>query len=221
MVHNLNDKEREVRAKEAEAQALISLPQQSVTPAIRNKIAFLEAEVSRLRAELREARQRVSELIELADQDPLIEIMNRRAFIRELSRVMASVERYDFEANLVYVDLNGLKAINDVHGHAAGDAVLKHVGETIAAQIRQTDAVGRLGGDEFGLLLTHTSKQFAELKMDQLAKGIGSKPLVWKNSTLTASISYGVFPLVKGQEAEDALHSADRAMYEYKRAVNG
>jgi diguanylate cyclase (GGDEF)-like protein len=219
MAHNYVEKEREIRAKEAEAQALISLPEQNVTPAIKNKIAFLEAEVSRLRSELREARRRVSELIELADQDPLIEIMNRRAFIRELSRVMASVERYDFEANLVYVDLNGLKVINDNHGHAAGDAVLKHVGETIGSQIRQTDAVGRLGGDEFGIILTHTSKEFSELKIDQLARAISAKPMIWKNCALSISISYGVFPLVKGQAVEEALHNADRAMYEYKRAI--
>ena len=208
-----------LRKSEAEAQALINLPKEDITPEIREKIVFLESEVTRLRNELREARRRVHELIELADQDPLIDVMNRRAFVRELSRVMASVERYDFQANLIYVDLNGLKIINDNHGHAAGDAVLKHVGDTLVTQVRQTDAVGRLGGDEFGILLSHTSKDLAELKMDQLARLISSKPMVWKNSALNVSISYGVFPLVKGQNVEEALHEADRAMYQFKRAV--
>ncbi len=218
-MENQINKEEQLRKSEAEAQALINLPAEATTPEDRKRILFLENEVMRLRDELREARRRVHELIELADQDPLIEIMNRRAFVRELSRVMASVERYNFKANLVYIDLNGLKAVNDNHGHAAGDAVLKHVGETLASQIRQTDAVGRLGGDEFGILLTHTSVDLAELKMDQLAKIIASKPMIWNNSALQVSISYGVFPILKGQNVEEALHEADRAMYAYKKAA--
>lgn len=213
------DKHAELSQRREEAKALIDLPEDQITPEVRARIEYLEAEVNRLRDELREARRRVLELIELADQDPLVDIMNRRALIRELSRTMAAVERYDFEANFIYVDLNGLKQINDTHGHAAGDAVLKHVGDTLATQIRQTDACGRLGGDEFGLLLTHTSKEMAELKMDQLARMIASKPLVWQNSALSVSISYGIFPLVKGKDVETTLHEADQAMYAYKKAV--
>ncbi|MCI5044592.1 MAG: GGDEF domain-containing protein [Aquisalinus sp.] len=212
-------KHEQLRKSEAEAQALIDLPEDQVTPEVRQRISFLESEVTRLRAELGEARKRVSELVELADRDPLIEIMNRRAFVRELSRVMAAVERYNFKSNFVYIDLNGLKSINDNHGHAAGDAVLKRIGETLAAQIRQTDAVGRLGGDEFGLLLTHTSTEMAEMKMSQLASIISAKPMIWNNCALQVSISYGVFPILQGHCIEETLIEADRAMYAQKNAA--
>ncbi len=217
-MHSTLSKVDQLRRSEAEAQALIGLPQENITPEVRERIVFLESEVTRLRDELSDARRRVKELVELADQDPLIEVMNRRAFVRELSRVMASVERYNFKANLVYIDLNGLKIINDTHGHAAGDAVLKYVGQMLASHIRQTDAIGRLGGDEFGILLNHTSADLAEMKMEQLSDLISGKPVVWQKNSLVASISYGVFPILKGQNVEDALIEADRAMYEYKRA---
>lgn len=176
-------------------------------------VSKLKQEVEALRAQLSEAREKVLQLKELADQDPLIEIMNRRAFVRELSRMMASVERHNLKACLVYVDLNKLKWINDNHGHAAGDAVLKFVGETLAAQVRQTDAVGRLGGDEFGILLSHTNIAQASGKMVQLAEFLASKPLRWEMAAITASISYGVYDIKPGQCIEETLREADEAMY--------
>lgn len=182
----------------------------------RERVQFLEEEVARLRTELREARRQLVELADLADQDALTGIMNRRALVRELTRVLSAVERYGFEAHFVYADLNGLKNINDNHGHGAGDAVLKHIGEVLAGNIRQTDAVGRIGGDEFGLLLTHTSREMAELKMDQLARRLSAQPVVWNKCALTISLSYGVRTLEPGLIVENILHEADEAMYRDK-----
>jgi diguanylate cyclase (GGDEF)-like protein len=88
----------------------------------------LAAEIDALREELKEARARVAELETRVDEDPLTGLLNRRGFGRALERSLAFVRRYDATAALLYLDLDGFKPVNDVHGHAAGDWVLGRVG---------------------------------------------------------------------------------------------
>ena len=120
---------------------------------VRSVAMRLAAEVDRLQAELTAARVKVTELEARADVDPLLDILNRRGFERELRRSLAYVRRYGTAAALVYLDLDQFKPINDRYGHAAGDRVLKAVVETLQRSVRESDVVGRLGGDEFGVLL--------------------------------------------------------------------
>src|SRR3546814_8460593 len=103
------------------------------------------AEVYALRQELEEVRQRAGYLEQLADQDTLAPVLNRRAFIRELGRMAAFEERYGAAGAVLYFDVNGLKALNDTHGHAAGEAVLRRVCEILLRDTRASDVVGRLG----------------------------------------------------------------------------
>ncbi len=97
-----------------------------------------------------------------ADQDQLLPLLNRRAFVRELTRYIAFTGRYNTPASLIYFDLNHFKQINDTHGHAGGDAALEHFAETLLSHVRDSDCVGRLGGDEFGVLLTHADQASLE-----------------------------------------------------------
>jgi hypothetical protein len=113
----------------------------------------LAAEVARLEAELAAMRARVAELETHAERDPLTDVMNRRGFERELRRADAYVRRYGGNAALVYLDLDGFKPVNDRHGHAAGDAVLRAVAAALVAAVRVSDTVARIGGDEFAVLL--------------------------------------------------------------------
>ena len=124
-------------------------------------IERLTAENRRLREELARAARRVEDLEALADQDSLTSVLNRRAFLREVSKALALAVRHDAPSALIFFDLNGFKAINDNYGHAAGDAALNHVSSLLMAHVRETDSVGRLGGDEFGVVLSLT---FAELR---------------------------------------------------------
>ena len=100
----------------------------------------------------RDAR-RCRELEARADIDPLTDIFNRRGFERELKRSLAYVKRYGTRAALIYLDLDGFKPVNDRHGHAAGDAVLKAVAAMLARKVRASDVVARIGGDEFAVIL--------------------------------------------------------------------
>jgi GGDEF domain-containing protein len=129
-------------------------PDQSKTgnPAI-GPAALLLAEIERLKGDLVQAEGKIAELEVRADVDPLLDILNRRGFERELKRSLAYVARYGTDAALVFIDLDGFKAVNDRHGHGAGDALLKAVARQLTGHVRASDVVGRLGGDEFGVLM--------------------------------------------------------------------
>jgi diguanylate cyclase (GGDEF)-like protein len=197
---------------------IAGIPDTELTPRVRQALISLMEEVQALRAELALARSKVSELEKIADSDPHLEVLNRRAFVRELNRALAMVERYGAASSLVFVDLNDLKKINDKWGHAAGDLALDRVAKILAANIRQTDAVGRLGGDEFGIILAQTDQATARTKADMLAELVAADPLDWKGEKFTARISCGVVEISKGSTADQALERADDAMYAVKKS---
>jgi diguanylate cyclase (GGDEF)-like protein len=109
---------------------------------------LLLTEIERFKHDLTVARAKIAELEARADVDPLLDILNRRGFDRELKRSLAYVQRYGTIAALIYIDLDGFKDINDRHGHAAGDALLKAVARRLSTQVRASDVVARLGGDD-------------------------------------------------------------------------
>jgi diguanylate cyclase (GGDEF)-like protein len=196
---------------------LLGLGDNDLTPKIRQAIMTLIAEVDALRRELGEARARIGYLERLADEDPLMPIANRRAFVRELTRMMSFAERYGTTASIVYFDINNLKQINDRYSHAAGDAALLQVARTFIDNVRNTDVVGRLGGDELGVLLVQTDQPLAEQKAAQLAAAVAATPLVWQGHEIPLGVSFGIYSFHGGENAGDALDAADRAMYEAKR----
>jgi diguanylate cyclase (GGDEF)-like protein len=204
-----------------ETVSLAGIPEAEMTPRVRQAIMGLLGEVDRLRREVEEKTNRISFLERLADEDSLMPIANRRAFVRELSRMMAFAQRYGTPSSIVYFDLNGLKIINDQHGHAAGDAALQHVAQTLVESVRNTDVVGRIGGDEFGVLLVQTDAETAQRKADALAAAIAARPLPWQGKDIALSAAYGTHSFTGSENAADALDAADRAMYSLKKEQRG
>jgi diguanylate cyclase (GGDEF)-like protein len=153
----------------------------------------------------------------LADLDPLTPVLNRRAFEREMQRAIASADRYGEELSLVYFDLNGFKDVNDLFGHAAGDAALKHVADVLAANVRGSDIVGRMGGDEFAVVLTRASAEDAARRAGQLAAMVEAEPVRWRSQIFKLSVAHGVRPFTKGKSALELIAEADAAMYLRKR----
>ena len=197
--------------------SIAGLSEAELTPAVRAAVLRLMQEVEQLRADLEQARRRNEHLERLADEDPLLPIVNRRAFVRELSRMLAFARRHGSPSTLIYSDVNGMKKINDTFGHAAGDAVLRHVAGTLVRSVRQSDAVGRLGGDEFGVLLGQADAQAGLMKAERLAATVAAVPVIWDGHTITPTLSCGVYTF-RGDEAVDAaLELADSAMYAQKR----
>jgi diguanylate cyclase (GGDEF)-like protein len=197
---------------------LLGLPEQELTPKVRAALGYLIEEVVDLRQELATAHGRQVELERLADEDSLLPISNRRAFLRDLARTISYVERYGAASCLLYFDVNGLKAINDSHGHAAGDAVLIQVAGMLRANTRASDVVGRLGGDEFGVLLTRANETSGANKGHQLARAIAEASFVWEGKAIAITVACGVHELLPGEDQQKALAAADRAMYCQKRA---
>jgi diguanylate cyclase (GGDEF)-like protein len=204
-----------------EAVGLLGLPEQELTPTVRSALGHLIAEVAELRRELATTHRRVAELERLADEDALAPISNRRAFLRSLARTISYVGRYGAACSLLYFDVDGLKSINDTHGHAAGDAALVHVAGVLRANVRTSDVVGRLGGDEFGVLLTRANGTESTGKAQQLADRIARMPLVWQRKRITLTVAYGAHGLSTNEDPQQALAAADRAMYAHKQGRAG
>jgi len=201
----------------ADIATVLGIPEAEFTPRVRAAIIMLMAEVDRLRHDLEQTQARLTAAEAVADQDGLLPILNRRAFVREMSRIMSFGDRYDLTACLIYFDLDGFKAVNDGFGHAAGDAALHHVSNLLVTNVRESDLVGRLGGDEFGVILAKADRTQAEKKAAALADLFLAQPFEWEGKPLALSFAYGVHAFKKGENVDAAMANADKAMYAAKR----
>ncbi len=174
--------------------------------------------LDRLAAERAELTEKLAAAEALADRDTLTPTLNRRAFLRELHRTMSEVERYKSPAAVLFIDLDGFKALNDSHGHAAGDAVLRQVGRLLVDQVRESDIVGRLGGDEFGLILNRAPADEARVKAQSLIDKINSCTLVHAGVAHHVRASIGMHAIAMVEDPETAIARADEAMYAAKHA---
>ena len=199
--------------------SVMGIPEHEFTPKVRAAIMALMEEVAALRREIAQSNQRIQHLERLADQDSLAPVANRRAFVRELSRMMSYAERYGAPSAVVYLDVDGMKQINDTWGHGAGDAALTHVAQVICDNIRESDIAGRLGGDEFGLILAHADQALANEKAASLAQTIADTPFAWQGHQLRLTVSYGAHAFMGGGDPAVALDAADKEMYARKRGV--
>ena len=181
---------------------------------ILNEVAYL-AVVGVAIAGLSQLRRTQSQLQLLATHDPLTTVLNARAFASQVAQELGRNRRYGRPLALVYLDLDDFKKVNDAHGHATGDAVLRLVADAMRSAVREADVVGRLGGDEFGVLMPETDGTVAHAVANRLAGGI--RTVFRGTPSVTASI--GVVA-VSGTEAgsDELLRKADQAMYEAKRA---
>jgi diguanylate cyclase (GGDEF)-like protein len=181
------------------------------------RLQALEQENRKLRAAMDEMHAHAARLQMLADSDTLTPLVNRRRFISEVERALAGVRRYGTCTALMFADVDGLKAINDAHGHAAGDAALIHVAQLLVANVRSTDLVARIAGDEFGLLLDHLSEEAARTKLNALAAAIATAPLRIGSEAVALAVSFGMTPLRATDSVETVIARADAAMYEARR----
>jgi diguanylate cyclase (GGDEF)-like protein/PAS domain S-box-containing protein len=156
----------------------------------------------------------------LADYDSLTGVRNRRQFEQDLSLQIGSCQRYGEEAAMLMIDLDGFKAINDTHGHRAGDDMLKAVASAIRIRLRSTDTVARLGGDEFAVLLPHVSPSKARAVTVDLRRCIAAVRITVSGATLGSSASIGVAHINRDTRSKEAIvNEADHAMYADKRAA--
>ena len=159
-------------------------------------------------------RQR-EQLLQLATKDPLTGAGNRRGLDSKLTDVVNAFKRSGTPASLVLLDLDHFKAVNDVHGHAVGDQILKSVTEIINLRIRVTDSLYRIGGEEFVVVLDGADLHRAAHLAEQLRTLVDANELVPDQAV---TISLGVAELKPGESPNDWLHRADEALYRAKDA---
>jgi len=181
--------------------------------------ALLLEEIARLRGEVSRLEARVEELDRLAHRDPLVPLANRRGMLRELETMIARHDRHDSPAAVLFVDLNGLKMLNDSFGHMGGDAALVTVAEKLIEGTRATDCVARLGGDEFCVLLEHADEKSALETAERLVEIIADEQCLFEGSAMPLSVAIGVTLIEKGDTAATVLARADKAMYRVKAAA--
>jgi len=200
---------------------VLGIPPEEMTARVQQAILGLMEEVDSLRRELDHTNRRLREMEDMADTDAMLPVPNRRAFVRELNRMISFAERYGAPSTLVFIDLNDMKKINDTYGHEAGDKALFHVARILVENIRGTDVVGRLGGDEFGVILAQADEAIGAQKAQDLANVINKSPLILGDESINMTLAFGTYTFRSGDQPDDALDKADKAMYENKKEIKG
>ena len=166
-------------------------------------------------AGLQKLRRSQAQLAQLVTQDVLTNVLNARAFADRLGQELERNRRYPRPLSLIYMDLDNFKVINDTHGHKTGDAVLRLVADAMRTSVRTADVVGRLGGDEFGVLMPETDALLADAAAKRLVASLRN---VFKGTpSVTASIGV-VSCMATDANTDDLLRRADQAMYDAKKA---
>lgn len=191
--------------------AVVAFLRQSMILAV---VAGLAHGLASLKAQLAEERVRARALDELANTDPLTGVSNRRGAEQALRQELARVERYGGQLVVALFDLDRFKERNDYHGHAAGDQALVAVVETLRAELRATDLVGRWGGDELLVIVPETAPDDVRHSAERWRAVIADLGLTAGPNQVTTSIGLATYR--PGDTIDALLTRADRALYEAK-----
>ena len=182
----------------------------------RNGAEDVHSEVARLRGEIARLEQKIARLDRLAHEDVLVQLPNRRGFMRHLEHLIDRVRRYGDTAAFLFIDIDGLKMINDSFGHAAGDHALAQVAERLVQGVRASDSVARIGGDEFGVLLEHADEQAARETAARLVETVAGPEFNYDGIVMPLSVAIGVSVIAASDQPEAVMARADAEMYEVK-----
>lgn len=157
-----------------------------------------------------------SALRRLAEMDSLTSVFNRRAFLTLLDKALSQARRTQSELHVLVIDLDHFKRINDTWGHKCGDDVLRHFVSLAASCLRMEDVMGRLGGEEFAIVLPTTDAAGAAAVAERLRTLVANQPALSEHGPIALTVSVGVTQCVTSDSSEMALQRADQAMYRAK-----
>src|SRR5690606_4392574 len=169
-------------------------------------------------ARVRELESQLRDVSDLVTTDPLTGALNRRGFAELYEREVVRAEREARPLSLAVLDLDAFRVLNAEHGHAGGDAALRHLVEVLRAGLRGSDAVARHGGEEFVLLLPGSSLDEATATVRRLQRELAAAPLRHEGRPMMVAFSAGVAVRQLGEDRDHLVRRAARAMYEAKHA---
>ena len=170
----------------------------------------LEGENALLRASLADLQARYAELERRVETDTLTGLPSRSRFLGEVERAVGKAQRHGTPSAVLFIDVNGLSRINEAQGFLAGDAALVHVARQLSALIRATDAVARIGGDGFGLILDHLDHNSAIETAERLGRCIAAAPAEIDGRKTAVTVSIGVTSILPGDSVEDVMRRGAR-----------
>ncbi|MBR9727881.1 diguanylate cyclase domain-containing protein [Shewanella intestini] len=172
----------------------------------------------RLNIEVRKRKTAENQLLQLAHFDPVTQLANRTLLDTRLHQAINQHQLNGQQFALMFIDLDGFKAVNDVHGHQVGDRLLKEVGKILLREVSRSDTVGRFGGDEFVILLnTIPSKEAVSIVSRHILQSLNAlKHIEHQSVVISASIGIGIYP-EDGVTAQDLLNKSDHLMYQAKK----
>ena len=169
-----------------------------------------------------DSRRMQKMIVHQATHDPLTGLVNRTEFGERLDKALQSAKDFENTHALLFLDLDQFKLVNDSAGHVAGDELLKQISSLLAGQLRGRDTLGRLGGDEFSVLLENCPLSKASKVADMLLKAIREYRFVWDQKTYQVGVSIGIVPIVaESTSRKQVMHDADQACYVAKGLGRG
>jgi diguanylate cyclase len=175
----------------------------------RKAVEQAEKRIQELEAELVEMSALVSE-------DPMTHSLNRRGMEQEYARETSRAMRTGNPLCVAMIDIDNFKKLNDTHGHHAGDEALIHLVRTAREELRATDIIGRMGGEEFMIMLPNTAQEDAVLVVERLQRALTKKFFLNNNDRILITFSAGVAVYEAGESQESIMDRADKALYEAK-----
>lgn len=179
-----------------------------------DRVTRLQVEVHQKAAQ--QAKRVEAEMRQLATTDGLTGLVNRRHFLDLAEQEMRRFRRYGGQLSLIMLDADHFKRVNDQYGHAGGDDALRHLAREIGSRLRESDVFGRLGGEEFAILLPGADAQGAAELAERLREAVARAPVTSGERQFPLTISLGVVTCDGSESVDEALHRADLALYQSK-----
>jgi diguanylate cyclase len=213
---NLQQSAQLLHSSDAEELHTVVSTLQSDTQQMRSAVAGLQGNLQHSRQEIEGLRRELEHARAEALTDPLTGALNRRGFEMQFARLLTETEKVGGDISLIMVDIDHFKKINDTHGHLFGDKVIRGVVEVLRANVKGRDAIARLGGEEFGILLPDTSLSGAELLADKIRQMVEKGRIRrqdGKDEVGGITISLGVAELLPSEDTTAFINRADKALY--------
>ncbi len=190
--------------------SMLDVPAEELTPAVRDAFQKVFAELMQREEKVDELTGRVNWLNTLTDAHPFLPVMNRRAFIGKLTRVLDVVRQSGGSNSLLYIDVTGVEQVRRQFGHMAEEAVLKQVSELLMEPLTPADIIGNLGGYAFGLVIFGSGQAGADAYLSRVKETIAATQFQFEGQNLSLNINVGMTIITASDSPESVLDAADK-----------